>query len=236
MNYHFSRITENTKLGFMATSMASAATCPPGCALRDGCYAKSGPICHHWGRVTRGQAGQPWPEFLHRLEELPDAFPFRYGQAGDLPGVGDAIDGVLLRQLAGACQRLKSFAYTHKPVRGPSLVARQNRRLIASVQSQITLNLSCDNLSQVDETVALGIGPVVTVLPLGAPARQRTPAGHPVLVCPQQTQPATATTSRLTCAACMLCQQRDRRLVVGFLAHGCHKKKVSAIANHPHPA
>jgi hypothetical protein len=51
-----------------------------------------------------------------------------------------------------------------------------------------------------------------------------TPGGHKVIVCPAQ-----RLGSKATCATCGLCQ-KQRAVIVGFLAHGTQARAASAIA------
>jgi hypothetical protein len=48
----------------------------------------------------------------------------------------------------------------------------------------------------------------------------KTPGGIPIVICPAQT-------SDVSCDQCRLCQKRDRKSVVGFLAHGTASKRLS---------
>jgi hypothetical protein len=87
-----------------------------------------------------------------------------------------------------------------------------------------TINLSANNLAHADELAALDIGPVAVVLPAGFDGRHtQTPAGRRVAQCP-------ATYRDTTCADCGLCAKRDRKVIVGFPAHGVHKRKADAVA------
>jgi len=51
-----------------------------------------------------------------------------------------------------------------------------------------------------------------------------TPAGRKVATCPATYR------DDVTCASCQLCQRKDRKVIVGFPAHGMRKKAASAIA------
>jgi len=59
-------------------------------------------------------------------------------------------------------------------------------------------------------------------LPSDAPHQGNvTPNGLPIVVCPAQT------TKGIQCATCKLCQVRDRKSIVGFLAHGVKAKQLT---------
>ena len=131
----------------------------------------------------------------------------------------------MLEQLVDANTGKRGWTYTHKPVSGDSNEATCNRAAVRSANERgFTVNLSADNLAEADELKAADCGPVVVVLPVGSPLSMSTPAGHKVIVCPAQ-RPG----SKATCATCGLCQ-KQRAVIVGFLAHGTQSKAASAIA------
>jgi hypothetical protein len=236
MNYALTPITSNKKLGFMATSISHKDTCPDTCSFKKGgCYGLGGPMNLHWTRATEGKYGHDWDTFLENVRSLPRGFTFRHNQVGDLPE-GETnldIDIPKMVQLIKATSHLKAYTYTHKPVLQSKAEAHNvsqstieaNRFIVKkSNEEGFTVNISCDGLHEVDEAVALNIGPVTTVLPLGAPHKQVTEGGNKVIVCPAQT------IEHMTCAKCMLCD-KQRSVVVGFLAHGNSKNKVSKIVD-----
>jgi hypothetical protein len=60
------------------------------------------------------------------------------------------------------------------------------------------------------------------ILPEDAPAMgNKTPGGLPIVTCPAQT------TDGMACNLCKLCFVKDRKSVVGFLAHGAASKRLS---------
>jgi hypothetical protein len=150
---------------------------------------------------------------------------WRMNQAGDLPGEGDKIDGVALASitLRNHWSHARGFTYTHKPVLGDSRTARNNRHLIARAnEGGFTVNLSADNLADADAKADLGIAPVAVVLPSDSQGAT-TPKGRKVVVCPAISGKAA------NCMACGLCH-RQRKVIVGFPAHGAAKRKATAIA------
>jgi hypothetical protein len=89
MTYQLVKRTENAKLGANASVTASSKdTCPKCCPwIGAGCYASSGfHTNQNWTRVTSGQYGTPWPEFLDAIKALPAERVLRLNQAGDLDG------------------------------------------------------------------------------------------------------------------------------------------------------
>lgn len=220
------RVSGNSKTGPIPVSITAASTCPASCPLRDGggCYAESGYVAIHWRRVTSGERGTDWEMFCRQVAALPRGQLWRHNQAGDLPGVGDAVDAAELAELVRANRGRSGFTYTHKPMDVPG----NAEAVRAANEGGFTVNLSADDLAEADRLSDLGIAPVVAVLPEevdGASARSlRTPAGRTVTVCPATWR------DDVTCARCGICQRADRGTVVGFPAHGARKRRASAVA------
>lgn len=200
----------------------------------------SGPLWLFWEKVTRGAAGMQFADFTTAVASFAEGTLWRHNQAGDLPGEGDAIDVEALGELVEANRGRRGFTYTHKP-----MALASNRRAVGEANAAgFTINLSANNVGEVDALVALGIGPVVTVLPeeYGRKAKgdvwletieafraraadlpKQTAGGIPVAICP-------ATYLDTSCADCQLCQRRNRKCAVGFPAHGTQKKAAAKIA------
>ena len=58
-----------------------------------------------------------------------------------------------------------------------------------------------------------------------APAKLETPAGHTVIACPAETR------ENVTCASCRLCADPNRKVVIGFRAHGGKARVMSERLN-----
>lgn len=210
--------SKNRKLGGIPASISSAETCPPSCGFFGrGCYAEFGLLRHHWARVP--DLGLTWPEFLDQVRALPEGTLWRHNMAGDLAGIGDAIDIHRLTQLAWASHGRRGFTFTHKaPLTTAERVAFHYARDVG-----FTINLSADSLREADRLARLNVAPVCVVLPSNAPDRgTRTPSGRKVVVCPNETV-------GITCADCQLCAVPTRKSIVGFRAHGQMKKTVSEL-------
>lgn len=221
----------NSKVGrgvFVSTS--SRQTCPDACRLKagNGCYADYGPLGWHWNKVSGGQKGRPFEEFLAQVKALRPGELWRHNQAGDL--IPDAKDSgkictKALSALVRANRKRRGFTYTHYP-----LSTDVERRAVAEANANgFTVNLSADNPTEADAKAELGIGPVVTVLPMdvGDKKTLATPAGRKILVCP-------AVTKAWTCKRCELCYLADRKFIIGFPAHGTTKRKADLIASSTH--
>ena len=217
--------SRNAKTGPIPVSTTTSTTCPDACPFKrtstsaQGCYADGGPLRIQWDKVSRGEAGHSWSDFLAQVGTLPANQLWRHNQAGDLPGVGDSIDGKAMYDLVVANTGKRGFTYTHKPM---DKLANRDAVLHANA-SGFTVNLSANNLEHADELADLEIGPVVTVLPMEQKENLTTPKGRKVVVCPATIR------DDVSCMTCGLCA-RLRDAIIGFPAHGNGAKKANAIA------
>lgn len=213
-NFYLNMKSGNQKTGTMPVSTSHRGTCPDACPFKSkGCYAKSGPLAFHWSKVTAGERGGEWMEFLSKVREIPVGALWRHNQAGDLVGKNNRINAVALRSLTLANKGKRGYSYTHYPLTTANIKA-----LRAANDNGFTVNVSTNHIGEVDKAMESGL-PVVTVLPFGTEGRIiTTEGGNKVLVCP-------ATLGReITCQNCGLCQKRDRSFAIGFIAHGAGKK------------
>jgi hypothetical protein len=239
MHYHLTFASRNRKTGPIPVATISNRTCPSSCPLKgNGCYAESGPLRLHWDAVSKGKRGTSFDDFCRRISMLPRHQLWRYGQAGDLPGDGDEIDGEALMKLAKANARRPIIAYTHKPPNEENL-----KHLRAAAQKGFTVNLSADSLEDADQLAEIGL-PVVAVLPAdygrskagGTWAEDlrtynervshmptRTPEGRQIAVCP-------ATYTDTDCGRCLLCASARKEVIIGFPAHGSRKRALNRSA------
>ena len=220
--FHITPKSKNSKVGPMAVTTSTATTCPSACPFRDnGCYAESGPLKLHWLKVTKGERGDDWKTFLGKIRDMPEGSKWRHNQAGDLPGDTQDLDSIKCADLARANNGKRGFTYTHYDV----LDNFQNAIIVNSMNNLgFTVNVSANNLDHADKLCDLNIAPVATVLPIEQTTNTVTPKGRKVVVCPATYK------DDVSCADCMLCEKRDRKVIVGFPAHGTSKKKASAIA------
>ena len=220
--FHITPKSKNAKVGKMAVTTSTATTCPTSCPFKsNGCYADSGPLKLHWDKVTREERGDDWSTFLDKIKELPAGSKWRHNQAGDLPGDTKDLDSTKCVDLARANEGKRGFTYTHYDV----LENLQNA-ITVNIMNNLgfTVNVSANNLEHADQLCDLDIAPVATVLPIEQTTNTVTPKGRKVVVCPATYK------DDVSCADCMLCEKRDRKVIVGFPAHGTSKKKASAIA------
>ena len=220
--YHITLKSKNAKVGKMAVTTSTATTCPTSCPFKsNGCYADSGPLKLHWDKVTRKERGDDWSTFISKIKDMPAGSKWRHNQAGDLPGDMEKLDGKKCIDLAKANEGKRGFTYTHYDV----LDNFQNAIIVNSMNHLgFTVNVSANNLDHADKLCDMDIAPVATVLPIEQTTNTVTPKGRKVVVCPATFK------DDVSCSSCMLCEKRDRNIIVGFPAHGTSKKKASAIA------
>jgi hypothetical protein len=226
MQVNFTAKSRNTKTGPMPVSTTSADTCPAACPLAggNGCYAANGPLGMLWRNLSNGASafGLSWSEFCAKVAALPAATLWRHNQAGDLPGTSDTLDTVALGALVKANKGRRGFTFTHKPLRR----AAERKAVKAANAAGFTVNLSGNNPAHADALADTDCGPVVTVLPstVQGNVHLETPAGRRVVVCPATYR------DDVSCSTCGLCSRANRKIVVGFPAHGTSHAKATAIA------
>lgn len=229
---HLTVRSRNTKTGPIPVSTSHKSSCPSTCPfIGAGCYAEAGPLALFWSKVNNGSTGTDWNTFCDSVAALPEGQLWRHNQAGDLPGMNTSIDAEKLALLVRANGGKRGFTFTHKPV-SPAYGGNADAIRDANTAG-FTINLSADNLHHADELAALGIAPVVVVLPHdvdgAATHTLKTPEGRTVSVCPATYREDT------TCQTCELCQHQDRACIVGFPAHGSSRRKASRIASRSLP-
>ena len=215
------RVSANKKTGPIPVSYTTPDSCPNACPLKkNGCYADSGPVHYAWRKAE--SHGAEWNEFCDKVAALPKNQLWRHNVAGDLPAQSrqsNTIDVNALRELVEANKGKRGFTYTHYPVSDES-----NRFAIALANAHgFTINVSRETYAEADEAVNYGVAPVVVLQDVDAPKVSFTPQGNRVITCP-----ATYSDS-VTCATCELCYNANRRIIVGFPAHGTSKRKVINI-------
>ena len=236
MKVKLTMISGNRKVGKIPVSTTEEESCPDSCfhryarddqgrieinkqgnKKRGSCYAKSGPLAMVWSRVSK--QGDNWDLFCKAVERFPVGQKWRHNQAGDLPKTKQGkIDKRKTRKLSKASIGKRGWTYTHhNPVDNAAIILECNSR------DGLTVNLSADNVKQADSYHQLGLGPVVVTLPYDAPWQgNKTPNGLPIVICPAQK------VDNMDCATCMLCEKKNRKSIVGFIAHGKSKKRVTA--------
>lgn len=209
----------NVKTGPIPVSITGADSCPDSCPFSGGgCYAKGGPLAIHWRKVTTGERGMAWGDFLGAIKGLSAGQLWRHNAAGDLLGAGETIDPVALGELVAANQGKRGFTYTHKTNHADNF-----QWIRAANAWGFTVNLSANDLIHADSLVDQNAGPVVTVLPIDGPTKQTTPKGRTVITCPATYR------ENVNCETCKLCAVSDRQTIIGFPAHGNARAKVQKV-------
>ena len=218
--FTFTRVSSNSKIGPMPVTITSENSCPNSCPLKGkGCYANVGPLALHWRKTKLTSA-----ELFKQIRTIPRGNIWRHNQAGDAVGyeAGDEkINSEFLADLTQANKGRRGYTYTHKSPFIPENAAA----IKAANEGGFTVNLSADNEAEADSFVALGIAPVVVVLPLDKTANFKTAAGNQVIICP-----ATKEGSQMNCLSCGVCAKANRKAIIGFPAHGTQRKSASEVA------
>jgi len=229
--YILTKKSGNRKTGPIPVSMSTQATCPTSCLFKKGCYANFGRLSLSWRKLGKGELtnGVRWEVFLDRVRDLRCDI-WRHNQAGDLPGRGNKLDRerclALVEANAHGYNR-GGYTYTHYPVLPAPRVRKDtiehNRAVVYAMNKMgFVVNLSAHSVESADALCDLGIGPVVTVLPIDGTST-KTPKGRRVVVCPALTKDG------VTCTTCFLCAKTTRP-IIGFPAHGSGQRRVDQIA------
>lgn len=206
-----------------------------------GCYAENGPQNIFWTKVTKGEMGKEFKDFVIDIKNLPDGQLFRHNVSGDLYGDGVNINISKLLQLVVASKGKKGYTYTHytNSERNIKAVAFANK-------NGFTINLSANSISHANELVGKG-SPVVCVVPLEYQRRylkggewleteneykirmslkpMKVAKGNVIQICPATYK------DNVSCDTCRLCQKSNRSSIIAFPSHGTNKKLADKIAN-----
>jgi len=216
MKYHFIRTSANSKTGAIPVTYTERASCPPSCAhYRADCYAEDFYTRMAWDKVP--ERGGDVAALCASIAALPDGQLWRHNVAGDLPGDGENVDPVALGEIVRANIGRRGFTYTHKKSADAIDWAAHATRW------GFTVNLSADDAGEADALAKTGL-PVCAIVPSDTPEKSETPAGRTIIVCPAQTR------DDVTCETCGLCARADRRVIIGFRAHGTRARIADAKA------
>lgn len=220
LNFHLTKSSANKKTGPIPVSTSSADLCPASCKLKNGCYANSGPLAIHWRKVTAGERGVNWLDFLELIKQLPPKQFWRHNQAGDLYEPGSLTGGVALQQLTAANRGRKGYTYTHHP-----LTPRTIQALKTATAQGFTVNASTETETAADSAVAHGLRAVLVISAAAAKNGWRwlTAGGNKVIICPADRFKG------MNCDKCRLCQSRPENIIIAFIAHGSKKAKVEQL-------
>lgn len=230
--------SSNAKTGPMPVSTTDKASCPSDCPFKgNGCYAEAGPLGMMWRKMSEAGPNAAfksgvatvktidWAALCDKVSELPQDQLWRHNQAGDLPQDGHGnIDTDMVGALVDANAGKRGFTYTHHNVAQNAA----NRAVVADANARgMTINVSANSPRHADALADLGL-PVVSVLAADVDGHTTktvdTPQGRKIVVCPATYR------DDVSCASCGLCAVSDRKVIVGFPAHGASKRRASAVA------
>jgi hypothetical protein len=220
MQVHLTLKSSNTKTGAIPVSTTSKHSCPPICPFKEaGCYALDYHLNMHWNKVTNEERGTSWSEFCDTIAGFKPDTLWRHNQAGDLPGQDNLIDAAKLDQLVQANNGKNGFTYTHYPIdNGSNLAAIQSANAAG-----FTINISTQDLAAADNAYNMGLPSTVVLSKDPGASTFKSPGGNTIAVCPAQLK------DDVSCKTCQLCQKAERKVIVGFIAHGSSKAKVIKI-------
>ena len=222
MRVRFTKVSSNTKTGPIGVTMTESKSCPDTCSLKGaGCYARFSNVGIQWRQLDKGTHGIEWDEFICELSKMPSGYVFRHNVSGDLPHNNGTINREMMLGLIKASKKKTGFTYTHH------VMTVENQAVIMMANhGGFTVNVSCDNLDQVDSMLALGL-PVATILPEVVGKSTVTPKGNRVITCPATYN------DKIQCFNCgsgrPLCARADRGYAIGFPVHGAGKKKAEKV-------
>lgn len=215
MKYHFIRTSANSKTGKIPVTYTERDSCPPSCPhYRADCYAEDYYTRMNWDRVP--QRGADLDALCQSIAALPEGQLWRHNVAGDLSGIGEAVDPMALGQIVKANTGRRGFTYTHKKSAEALYWAQ------CATDWGFTVNLSADDAGEADALAAVSSLPMTCIVPMDTPEKTETPEGRTIIVCPAQTR------DDVTCETCGLCQRADRRVIIGFRAHGSRARVTDA--------
>jgi hypothetical protein len=216
MRYHFIPQSSNRKTGAIPVTYSERATCPQSCPhYRADCYAEDFYTRMAWDKVP--ERGGTLGGLCAAIASLPEGQLWRHNVAGDLPGHNESVDAAALGAIVRANIGRRGFTYTHK--KSPDAI----QWAAHATNWGFTVNLSADDAGEADALAETGL-PVTAIVPMDCPEKTETPNGRTIIVCPAQTR------DDVTCETCGLCARADRRIIIGFRAHGTRARVTDAKA------
>lgn len=217
MKYHFILKSANSKTGPIPVTYSQRETCPQSCPhYRADCYAEDYYTRMSWDKVA--ERGGDLGQLCASIEALPAGQLWRFNVAGDLPGAGEHVDAAALGAIVQANTGRRGFTYTHKKTPEALYWAQ------CANDWGFTVNLSADDAGEADALANVSRSPLTCIVPMDTPEKTETPEGRTIIVCPAQTR------DDITCATCGLCARADRRVIIGFRAHGSRARVTDALA------
>jgi len=184
-----------------AVTYRTAGSCPSTCPLMAaGCYAR-GRIFGIPARLG-AEDGSSYAA-VRRLADAPGVSLVRANVCGDVLREDGTPDRPYLAALSAVAASVPVFTYTHAW-----------RSLTPEDAPGVTVNASCESITDLVAAAAAGWPTVVSDTGEGDSLIGSTVAGRRVVQCPAQTRPD------ITCASCRLCARPNRAATVAFVVHG----------------
>lgn len=211
--------SENRKLGMMAATYATQASCPASCPLfNNGCYAEQNLVGIQTRRLNRNAPAAATPEEIAIAEaEAIDALPVVRGNPLRIHVVGDCSTEGAARIVAAAAERYMArgggpaYAYTHAW-----------RDVPREVWGKVSVLASCESADDVPLANYRGYAAAVIMKDLPVTV-QNDYHGARVLPCAYETRGT-------QCRDCRWCMRdgwlKERGLTIGFKPSGAQAKKV----------
>lgn len=218
-------ISQNSKLGPVASTAVTLASCGP-CPFRDnGCYAQQGPLGWMVKRMDQHATETLSTSLQIALDEAKAIGTITSGLPLRLHVSGDCQDDNSAKVVSGAAARYArryrqpAWTYTHAW-----------RAVSRSSWGQVSVLASCETPAQADQAREAGYAAALVVDQYPNGKRSwKLDTGATAIPCPQ------ATGATVSCAQCRLCWNddalRERNAVIAFEAHGPQSKKVKATLN-----
>ncbi len=210
--------SNNSKTGLIPVTYSDKNSCPDTCELKgSGCYGEGGHVNIHWEKISTGERGINYADFLYEVKHIKPRILWRHNVTGDLQGDGITINYAKLQQLIKANGRSKGFTYTHYQLNMQNIAA-----IRASNQAGFTVNASLDRAADAVKVLKRFNIPTVSMIPEDAPKVQHLD-GVRVIKCPADKKKG------IFCSNCELCQKPDRDYVIGLPVHGNRKNLAIKI-------
>jgi len=222
MQVQFIKLTKNKKTGKMPVTTTESKSCPQSCPmLKHGCYNKAGyHTGRNWKKIDTKERGSSWELMCANVNELDAGTVWRHNIGGDLPHYKEIIDFPAVKQLVAANMGKRGFTFTHH-----DMAISGNRAVVKFCNNNgFTVNLSADSLPHADVLAEYALGPIATILKSDHTERVfYTPKGRKGVQCPATYR------DDVTCKQCKLCAVKNRKVIIGFPAHGNQAKIVDLI-------
>jgi hypothetical protein len=212
----------NKKLGELIKTYASRDTCNKGCPFinDNGCFGEN----YHqkrWWDVVDNSGSENFDEVVSGLAAQPLETKVRVNVVGDHNA--DEAGNILpenIQKLSRVVKRRKLGVvnYTHHPLTPANVELAKSAGFI--------MNFSTETVTDAKKALDSGVNAVISLHSnyKGRKFLKLPESDLNVVICPEQV----ATKKKVTCSTCMLCSQDrvERRIVVGFIAHGTKIKKA----------